>query len=92
MKQQVSRLTPHQNAKVLGILIALLSLVFSVPLFLVSLAAGPQENGPPAFIFLLLPVMYLFVGYLSVAGGCLLYNFLFKYIGGIEYEAKQRGT
>jgi len=32
------------------------------------------------------PIIYLVMGYLSVAVGCWLYNVMFKHIGGIEFE------
>jgi hypothetical protein len=88
MKVQVARLSPHQNGKVFGVLMALGSLVFLVPFTLIFAMAPEQPNAPPAFLFLLFPILYLIFGYLSVAVGCWLYNVMFKYIGGIEYEAK----
>ena len=93
MKQQVARLSPHQNAKVFGVFTAIGSLAFLAPFFLIFSAAMPAgaPGAPPAFMFLLAPLFYLFFGYVSVAIGCLLYNFMFKYIGGIEYEAKTEG-
>lgn len=89
MKQQVTRLSPHQNAKVFGVLTAIGSLVFIIPFFVVFAAALPAgtPGAPPAFMLLIAPVFYLFFGYVSVAVGCLLYNFMFTYVGGIEYEA-----
>jgi len=90
MKQQIQRLTPHQNGKVFGILTALASLVLAVPMFLVMTFAGPARDGPPALVFLVFPIVYLVAGYLSVAIGCLVYNAMFKYIGGIEYESSER--
>lgn len=89
MKQQVSRLSPHQNGKVFGVLMAISSLVFLVPFFLIfSATVPPGTGGPPAFMILIMPVMYLVIGYLSVAIGCALYNFMFRYLGGIEFEAR----
>ena len=88
MKQQIERLSPHQNGKVFGVLMALGAFVFAIPMFLIFMATAPKESGPPAFMFLLFPVMYLIFGYLSVAIGCWIYNAMFKYIGGIEFEAK----
>lgn len=89
MKQQVSRLSPHQNGKVFGVLMAISSLVFLVPFFLIfSATMPPGAGGPPAFMILIMPVMYLVIGYLSVAIGCALYNFMFRYLGGIEFEAR----
>ena len=89
MKRQVTRFTPHQNGKVFGVLMAIGSSVFLIPIFLVFSVVGPQPpNGPPPFIFLIFPIGYLIFGYLSIAIGCLLYNFMYRYIGGLEYEAE----
>ena len=92
MNRKITKFTPHQNGKVFGILVALGSLIFLVPMFLIFSMVTPQPNSPPAFIFLLFPIMYLIFGYLSIAAGCLMYNFMFRYIGGIEYDAEESGT
>jgi drug/metabolite transporter (DMT)-like permease len=88
MKQQVARLSPHQNGKVFAVLMALGSLVFLIPLSAVLWFTPSDPNAPPTWLFLLFPVIYLILGYVSVAVGCWLYNVMFKYIGGIEFEAK----
>ena len=41
MKQQVSRLSPHQNGKVFGVLFAVLSLIVVVPVFLLASMTVP---------------------------------------------------
>jgi len=95
VKKQISQLSASQNGKVFGVLMALSSLVFVVPMaimfsffpFGVDRNGNPVE-GPPVLIFLLFPVFYLVFGYIMVAIGCKFYNFMFKYIGGIEYEAR----
>jgi hypothetical protein len=89
MKKQIERLSPHQNAKVFAILMAIGSLVFVVPFMLIASLAGPKDAGPPFFFFALFPVVYLIFGYLSVAAGCAIYNFMFKHIGGIEFEQRE---
>ena len=90
MKAQIKRFTPHQNGKVFGILMALGSLVFIVPMGLFFSTIGPQSPGaPPPYVFLLFPIMYLIFGYLSIAVGCLLYNVMYRYIGGLEYESEK---
>ena len=40
-------------------------------------------------IFLLFPIMYFVMGYGMVAAACAIYNFTFKYLGGIEYEVSE---
>lgn len=95
MKKQIYQLSASQNGKVFGVLMALSSLVFVVPMAIIFsfMPSGVDRNGhpmdgPPILIFLLLPVFYLVFGYLMIAIGCKFYNFMFKYIGGIEYEAR----
>ena len=92
MKQQVTALSPHQNGKVLAVLMAVGSLVFLIPFFLLFAAFGPPEARPPVFMLLIMPVMYLIFGYIMVAIGCLIYNFLAKYVGGIEFESTAGGA
>ena len=88
---QIKRLSPHQNGKVFGILTALASLVFVIPMTLmVSLMPMPHgPGGPGVLFFLLAPFMYLVMGYIMTAVGCLIYNFAFPYIGGIEFESQE---
>lgn len=88
MKQQVARFSPHQNGKVFAVLMAVSSLVFVVPFVVIASFASPQEAAPPMFLIILFPVLYLVLGYVMVAIGCAVYNFMFKFIGGIEFEAR----
>lgn len=95
MKIQVSRLSPHQNAKVFGVLMAILTLIFAIPMFLVFLPIPPGVNAngnpnspPPELIVLFFPLAYLVMGYVMVAIGCWFYNLMFRYIGGIECETR----
>lgn len=95
MRHEISRFAPHQNAKVVAVLMAVSSLVLLVPLFFIALLfapAGTRGDGPPAFMFLLLPLLYLVFGYLMVVVGCAVYNFLFRFVGGIEFEASDPGA
>ena len=96
MKIQVARFSPHQNAKVFAVLMAISTLIFAIPMFFVFLylppgvdARGNPVTAPPAWIALLFPLMYLVMGYVMVAVGCWFYNFMVKYVGGIEYETRE---
>ncbi len=97
MKTQIARFSPHQNAKVFAVLMALASLLFAVPMFIIFLympsgvdTRGHPVSPPPAFIALLFPLIYLVMGYVMVALGCWFYNLMFKYVGGIEYETREQ--
>jgi len=92
MKQQIARFSPHQNGKVLGVLTAVSSLVFFVPFFVFFAAVAPAGQRPPLFMMLMMPILYLVLGYIMVAIGCAVYNFMFKYIGGIEFESTNGGA
>jgi cation transporter-like permease len=86
MKKQITRFSPHQNAKVFAILMALGSLVFLVPFMLIALAQAPAGGGPPWYLVLIFPVVYLVFGYLSIAVACWIYNTMYPHIGGIEFD------
>lgn len=91
MKKQIKRLSPHQNGKVFGVLSALASLPFFLPMLLMMQAfpdTDPQGNPIdfPFGMFYIFPVLYLIFGYVSVAVACLIYNLISKFIGGFEFE------
>jgi hypothetical protein len=96
MKMQISRLAAHQNAKVFAVLMALFSSSFAIPLsvmfFLIPPPLDPRGNpiGPSAWMFLLFPIMYLVMGYILVLVGSAIYNFMFKFIGGFEFESTEK--
>ena len=90
--KQIKRFPLHQNAKVFGVLTAVTSLIFVVPMFLIMSFAAPafdQHGNPltfPKLIIVLVPLFYLVLGYLGTVIGAAIYNLLFKYIGGFEVE------
>ena len=92
MKKQIKRFSPHQNGKVFGILMAIASLFVFVPMAFLMVVVGPQvdqygnEIVFPSALFVVMPILYAVFGYLSMAIGCVLYNWLFQYIGGFEFE------
>lgn len=54
-----------------------------------------QHGNPVAFpkvLVALFPVLYFVFGYIATAIGCAIYNLLFKYIGGFEFEVQSENT
>jgi ABC-type Na+ efflux pump permease subunit len=98
MKKQIRRMSPHQNGKVAGILMAVGSLVFVVPMLAIMMFTAPEVDrygNPvtfPKFLFILFPILYLVIGYLMTAIGCAIYNFFFRYIGGFEFEVNDENA
>ncbi len=89
MKKQIVRFSLHQNAKVISVLTAACTLVIIVPTFLLSLVFAPASQRPPVIMFIVMPLIYLVASYLMVIVGCAVYNALYRYIGGIEFEAQE---
>ena len=87
MKQQISRLSPHQNGKVAGVLVAVLSLIVVIPVFLLASMTGAGTQGMPLWAIFIAPVIYLIVGYIATVIWCALYNVITPMTGGIEYDA-----
>ena len=98
MKKQIRWLSPHQNGKVFGVLVAVASLVFVVPMFAIMIFFAPdvdQHGNPvtfPKFLLILFPILYLVIGYLMTVIGSAIYNFLFRFIGGFEFEVKDENA
>jgi hypothetical protein len=88
MKTRIQKFSPHQNAKVFAVLMAVSSLIFLVPFALFANAIVPDGQALPMSTLLLVPVVYLVFGYISVVIGCCLYNLLVKLTGGIEFETQ----
>jgi hypothetical protein len=98
VKKQIKRLSPHQNGKVFAILFALGSLPFLIIMLLGMFMSMPDMDqhgnpiGAPYFMFVVFPVLYLIFGYISVVVGSAIYNFMFKYISGFEFETNDENA
>jgi hypothetical protein len=98
MKSQISRLSPHQNGKVFGVLLAVWALVLGVPFFTFIFFMGLSVDDEakvrffnfPLFVPYIFAIVYLIFGYLSVLIACTIYNLLYKYMGGFEFEQKDK--
>jgi hypothetical protein len=87
MRQRVRRFGVGQTAKVAGVLYALMGLV-AVPIFLVATLVAPSEAevGLGIGFALLLPLLYGLLGFVFTAIGCIIYNLVAGWVGGIEVD------
>lgn len=85
MPQQIRRFGIGQTAKVIGVLYALMGLVFA-PIFLVSAMFAPKETGLGTGFALALPILYGVCGFIFTAIGCAIYNVVAGWVGGVEVE------
>ena len=91
--KRIRRFGVLQTSKVAAIIYFLLSLVFAVPFALISSVAGAEAfPGFPAgggiAMAILLPIIYAVFGFISTAIGCLIYNAIAGWVGGIEFEVE----
>lgn len=94
MRQQITRFSVHQTAKLAAMIYGLMSLVIVPIIFLASrVAPGAQSAFPFGGVFLLLiPVLYAALGYCGTALACFLYNFVSGFAGGVEFDIESKGT
>lgn len=95
MKNKITMLSPHQNAKVVGVIMGIMATIFAIPVIIFSMLPhimNPSESDIPiSFLpFILIPIIYLVIGYLATLISCSLYNTLYKYIGGFEFEMAEK--
>jgi ABC-type Fe3+ transport system permease subunit len=91
LKIEIKHLSSHQNAKVQAVMMALISAIFCLPFgLLVMVLPSRSPTGGSSFMsgffLLLLPVLYLVIGYIFTWIGCAIYNVVVKYTGGVEFE------
>jgi len=83
--QQLRRFSIGQTAKVVGVLYALMGLIFLPFLLIVSLVS-PKGTGFGVGFALALPILYGVCGFIFTAIGCALYNWVAGMVGGIEFH------
>lgn len=91
MPQQIARFSVGQTAKVIGILYGLMGLVF-VPIFLLIGQVAPGGTGMGTGFALAMPILYGGLGFIFAGLGCLLYNWVASWAGGIEVELGSSGS
>lgn len=95
MRKQISRLSPHQNAKVMAVLMTIGMAVMMLPMMLVTFFAVPAtdpDGNPvnlPYVAFVAMPLGYLVFSYLFMVVGCWLYNLMYRVIGGFEFDTDE---
>ena len=85
MTQRIRRFGVGQTAKVFGVLYSLIGLV-CLPIFLLAAMFAPREAGFSISFAVVLPVIYGLMGFVFTAIGCVVYNLVSSWVGGIEIE------
>jgi len=92
MKYQVKSFDVLQTSAVAAMLYFLLSLLIFVPVFLITLAF-PHSNTVLPFtgiVVVFIPFLYAIAGFIFTALGCLFYNLVAKFMGGIAFTLEKK--
>ncbi|HEX6052608.1 MAG TPA: hypothetical protein VFZ21_25260 [Gemmatimonadaceae bacterium] len=90
MRQQITRLSPLQTAKVMAAMYGLMGFIF-IPFMYFAMSRGSGDSVPGGMFLILAPLAYAAFGFVFVAIGCLLYNFVASFTGGIEVDLEPTG-
>jgi hypothetical protein len=85
MTQRIRRFGVGQTAKFFGIVYTLVGVVLA-PFFLLAAMFAPSEAEWGVGFAILLPILYGLAGFVGTAIGCLIYNLVAGWVGGIEFE------
>ena len=85
MKKQISRISLHQTAKILSIVLFVFIAIVAIPVGVFLLFS---EDRSLAFPFFLAPFIYAAFNYLFWVIWGWMYNLLAKHFGGIEFELR----
>ena len=87
MKKQIIRVSPFQTAKISALIYLLVSLPL-VAFMAISFAFSPMPPmGMGIGFLLLLPILYLVLGFIFTIIGAWVYNLAAGWVVGIEYTA-----
>jgi hypothetical protein len=91
MKIQISRISIGQTAKVVGVL----HVVLGAPVLLLAIIAIVTHSTRITSVvspmwLVLAPLMYGLGAYLMAFVMCVIYNFIAKYFGGVEYTTSEK--
>jgi len=91
MRHQIIRLSPFQTAKVMAALYGLMGFVF-IPFAYMMMSRAGNDSRPGAWFLIVVPLAYAAFGFVFVAIGCLVYNFVASITGGIEIDLAPADT
>ena len=84
MLRRVTRISIWQTAKFCAVLYFLMGLLFAIPIALIAPSTGAEGFGLGFAIAL--PFVYAIGALIFVPIGCLVFNFVSKLVGGLEFE------
>jgi hypothetical protein len=87
MKKQVVRISILQSSKIVTALYVIFGLLYSLIGILMLILAG-QNLRTMGIFYIFMPIVMAILGFIFFIIFAALYNFLVKYLGGIEVQIK----
>lgn len=90
MIRNVMRISPWQAGKFFAVLYFIMGLIFAIPLAMFSSAVPEEAGGGLGIGFAVaVPFIYAICGLIFVPLACLIFNFVAKLVGGLEFEVTE---
>ncbi|NVK55294.1 MAG: hypothetical protein HWE26_06740 [Alteromonadaceae bacterium] len=90
MNKVVLRIPPHQNAKVVAILVGLSAVPFAFLMLVFTASAGANVPGQFLVMNIAMPIIYFIITYLFFGFACIVYNKIQPNTGGFEIEVADK--
>jgi len=87
MKKQVMRISILQSSKIVTALYVIFGLLYSL-IGILMLILGGQNLRTMGIFYIFMPIVMAILGFIFFIIFAALYNFLVKYLGGIEVQIK----
>jgi len=87
MKKQVVRISILQSSKIVTALYVIFGLLYSL-IGILMLILGGQNLRTMGIFYIFMPIVMAILGFIFFIIFAALYNFLVKYLGGIEVQIK----
>jgi hypothetical protein len=87
MKKQVVRISVLQSSKIVTALYVIFGFIYSL-IGILMLIFGGQNLRTMGIFYILMPIIMAILGFIFFIIFAALYNFLVKYLGGIEVQIK----
>lgn len=87
MKKQVVRISVLQSSKIVTALYVIFGFLYTL-IGILMLIFGGKEPRVIVIIYLLMPIIMAILGFIFFVIFAALYNFLAKYLGGVEVQIK----
>ena len=89
MKKQIVHVSVMQTAKVFAVLYFVISIPLVLLMAIPAMLTPGGMPGMPLLMLILMPVLYLVIGFLTTLFGAWIYNLVAGRIGGIEFTTAE---